>query len=197
MSRALFLLLIFASSASAQVVPTLGSRVRTVPASDTEPRRAGKVMSLSTDSVTVRFETVSGWNLRVDTLNVPTSRLEILTATRRRTALGAFIGGTALAVTGLIAGSNVGSLCEGSPAAGFQCRKDDSAQVPLFIAGGIVGAGVGAIIGHLTKSETWEPFSGRATSVDGDSRPANRAGEREAAELEVHEAAVAGGMKKR
>jgi hypothetical protein len=159
----ILILLALAPALSAQEPIFPGSRVRLVPGVKYEPRRAGKVVSMSSDSAIVQFEPVPEIELRSDLLQVDQSRLEVLTNLRRRTGIGAVIGGATLAITGYMIGSHsLGDICEGSPAAGFTCRRDTSGAVPLLIVGAAVGSGVGAMVGYLAKSETWKPVKAAA-----------------------------------
>ena len=110
------------------------------------------------DSAVVQFEPVPEWELRADMLHVPANRLEVLSSTRRWTTTGAMLGGIVTAFAGFFIGQRAfGNLCDGSPTAGFTCKKDESMAVPLFVVGGLAGAGVGALVGHSVKQEKWAP----------------------------------------
>lgn len=158
MRRALLLLFVVASAASGQdpnVFP--GSRVRIIPMERFEPRRAGRVVSLSSDSAVVRFEPVPEFELRSDVLEIAKSRLEVRTSLVRHTSKGALIGASLLATAGGIIGSTAGGdICEGNAYYGPQsCHKDRSTVGPFFLIGALAGAWGGAFVGHFVTSETW------------------------------------------
>jgi hypothetical protein len=158
--RTLLLMPVLGSAARAQLPLSPGARVRLARVEKYDVRRTGNVVSASQDSAVVDFDPVPEIELRRNVLQVSRAQLEVLTATRRYTAPVALLLGTTAAITGrYIGGRSFGNLCEGSPAAGFTCSKDTSMATPLLVFGAVTGAGVGAIIGHLWKSETWEPVN--------------------------------------
>jgi hypothetical protein len=161
MRRAYLFLLLIAPGVSAQVTLEPGARVRLMRAEADEPRRVGAVVSVGNDSVGVSFEPVFRRALAPTVLQLPKSRLELLSATRRRTGPGMLIGAPILAIAGFYWGSNgFGDFCDGGRFAP-SCSKDTSMAMPLFVAGGLTGLGAGAIVGHFIKSETWIPVDRR------------------------------------
>ena len=157
MRQALLLLLVLASAASAQVAVSPGARVRMIPADKYDVRRAGKVISASADSAVVQFEPVPEWELRSDRLEVPLSKLEVLTATRRYKARGAVIGAVALGVTGIVIAEAVDETCWESPSGTRSCSQDGSVAPILGIGGALAGAWLGGMVGAIVHFNTWTP----------------------------------------
>jgi hypothetical protein len=146
-----------ASVSAAQTLPP-GSRVRLVPADKYEPQRKGEVVTDAQDSAMVRFEPDPIHNLKRSTEQVPHSRLEVVVATRRYTKTGAGMGALAGIVAGAIVARPYRPYCEpvgrlGEP----NCYKDETPTVVLGLAGGLVGAGAGALVGRLIRRDTWKP----------------------------------------
>jgi hypothetical protein len=159
MRLAFAFLAIVATSAAAQETLHAGSLVRLVPIERHDVRRQGYVVSLTNDSILVRFAPVPEWELRGDLLTVSAERLEVRTAIKRRKLGGAVIGGAIGMFGGFAVGKSVGGqLCGGNPYYGTQtCHPDTTAEAPLAILGGIAGAGIGALAGWFAKSERWVP----------------------------------------
>jgi hypothetical protein len=151
----LFLLLI-APSLAAQVPLERGSWVRLIHAENNEPRSAGAIVSVGGDSVAVEFGHRWRTALSSDVRQFPKSRIELLTATRRRTKIGMAIGAPALAVAGYLWGMHgFGVYCD------YGCSKDRTMVAPLTVVGGLAGLAAGAIVGHQIKLETWTPLVAR------------------------------------
>jgi hypothetical protein len=107
----LFLLLLAPSLAAAQVTLEPGARVRLIHAEQTEPRKVGAIVSVTDDSVAVAFWRIA---LSPDVRQFPKSRIELLTATRRRTGLGMAIGAPTLAIAAYFWGMHgFGVYCDG------------------------------------------------------------------------------------
>lgn len=158
MRQAFLFLMLMALPVAAQVAVEPGARVRLIQPVPTEPRQSGAVVAIGADSIAVKFEHRWRSALPGDVFHLPAARLELLTATRRRTGIGMLLGAPILAIAGHQWGSfGFGYLCDGSPTSGFTCERDRSMVTGLTIAGGVLGVGVGAIVGHLIKSETWTP----------------------------------------
>ena len=164
MRQAILFLVGLASALPAQGTIAAGSRVRMIPSERYEPRRAGKVESVTSDSVVVRFEPVPELELRAERISVSPSRLEVLTGSKRYRNRGAAIGAVTLGVAGVIAAEQIDRTCWTSPAGSRSCDSDASAAPILGGVGLFVGAVTGALIGSLIKTETWEPVN-RSTNV--------------------------------
>jgi hypothetical protein len=141
-------ILVEAQSLTAQVEAGSRVRVTTVPASP--GRRIGTLVSLDRDTLRwSRWDTTSVIAVPVASV----ARLERSTGRRSNTGRGAMIGGLIGAGFGLFVG-----IAAATDNSGFlQVGVDDIAAVTGI--GGAAGAGVGAIIGSLSRRDRWEPVS--------------------------------------
>jgi hypothetical protein len=146
-------LLLLPAAVGAQGLMTPAARVRVVPSDRHDALRTGRLVSVSGDTALVDF----GPPLRSNRTPVPMTNLEVLAGTRRFTVPGMILGGPLAMIAGFyIGGRAFGTFCDGtrlSPS----CGKDRSMELPLGIAGGLAGLGVGALVGHAIKHETWVP----------------------------------------
>src|SRR5690349_10053494 len=144
MRRALLFLILLAPCAAAQAIVEPGARVRLIQAQQNEPRRSGAVVSIGADSLGVTFSHSMRTALPPDVRQLPKARLELLTATHRRTGRGMLIGAPVLAITGHYWGSHgFGAVCDGGRYS-YSCVKDNSMVLPLTVVGGLAGLGAGA-----------------------------------------------------
>jgi hypothetical protein len=125
-----------------------GSRVRVTTTPSSPGRRIGNLVSLDRDTLR--------WSRR-DTASVITvpitsvARLERSTGRRSNTGRGALIGGLIGAGFGLFLGIAASTDNSGW----WEVGAEDVAAVTAIVGAG--GAGVGAIIGSLSKRDRWEP----------------------------------------
>jgi hypothetical protein len=139
-------ILVEAQSLTAQVEAGSRVRVTTVPASP--GRRIGILVSLDRDTLRwSRWDTTSVIAVPVASV----ARLERSTGRRSNTGRGAMIGGLIGAGFGLFLGIAASTDNSGW----WEVGADDIAAVTAIVGAG--GAGVGALIGSLSKRDRWEP----------------------------------------
>ena len=140
-----------------------GSRVRVtlpcsaIPAAESRPVRAdcateGSLLRLTDDSVMM-----DGGEATLSVARNQVSRLEVSQGQRSHWKAGAGIG--SLAGAGftylLVDAGGSTSLCDRSA---NQDALSSTECLGLTVLGGVTGAGLGAVIGNLVKSERWESF---------------------------------------
>jgi hypothetical protein len=127
--------------------PTAGSPVRYAARSDSTAFVGGRLVSLNADSLVVERLVAGPTRSAWITSSVPTAsvaRLQVRVGRRGNPGRGALIGGA------------LGML------AGIGCANDDSGWVSptpgeCMVAGVLSGAGTGALIGLLIRSDVWAP----------------------------------------
>jgi len=141
-------LLAVAPSMQAQVVPPdvpTGSRVRVRTATAPDVWQKGTVASWHQDALELSIE--GGWNR---TLPLPELvSLEISRGRKSNTGKGALVGGIAGAAIGAVSSIAI-AIADPLEGAGF-------GEYTLYTLGvTAVGAGIGALIGSLARTERWE-----------------------------------------
>jgi hypothetical protein len=151
-------------SLAAQVEAGSRVRVTTMPASP--GRRIGTLVSLDQDTLRwSRWDTTSV--IRVPIASV--TRLERSTGRRSNTGRGAMIGGLIGAGFGLFLGIAASTDNSGW----WEVGAGEVAAVTAIVGAG--GAGVGALVGSLSKRDRWEPVP-LTPGVAGKLRPRNITG---------------------
>jgi len=170
MNKAFFLLALLSAwttwpaSLAAQEAGVIreGDRIRVTVAEYGGTLLVGEVMTRSPEALTVnRWQpTVRKWevvDLPVDSI----SSLEVNRGTRSNAGKGALLGG--------VIGGSFG-LAAGIAAASYDCNADpwdwdgcsywgEAGIIPIStVTFGLLGAGVGALIGTLSRSDQWEPI---------------------------------------
>ena len=147
---AMFVLLQVGVLLEAQALPAqveAGSRVRVTTAPVSPLRRIGSLVSLDSDSLRYsRWDTSSVIALPLASV----ARLERSTGRRLNTGRGAMIGGLIGAGFGLFLGIAASTDNSGW----WEVGVDDIAAVTAILGAG--GAGVGALIGSLSRRDRWE-----------------------------------------
>jgi hypothetical protein len=145
-------LLLGVPSLGAQIEAGARVRVTTQPASP--GRRIGSLVSLDGDSLRYsRWDTTSVIALPLTSVD----RLERSIGRRSNTGRGAMIGGLIGAGFGLFLGVAASTDNSGW----WEVGVDDIAVATAIVGAG--GAGVGALIGSLSKRDRWEPVPLRKT----------------------------------
>ena len=166
MARAIgvFVLLQVAFLLEAETLPgqvEAGSRVRVTTAPASPGRRIGSLVSLDTDSLRYRrWDTTSVIALPLASV----ARLERSTGRRSNTGRGAMIGGLIGAGFGLFLGIAASTDNSGW----WEVGVEDVAAATALVGAG--GAGVGALVGSLSRRDRWEPVP-LAPRVAGKLRP--------------------------
>jgi hypothetical protein len=139
-----------------------GERIRISATESGEQLFVGEVVALSSETLTVNYWEPIDRNWEV--LDFPVSSinsLEVNRGTRSHAGKGALLGG--------LIGGGFG-LAAGIAAASYDCSADpwdwdgcwywgEAGIIPVStITFGLLGAGVGALIGMLSRSDQWEPI---------------------------------------
>ena len=133
----------------ATVAADSGARVRIT---IDKPKRSHVGTLVSADADSLRFTTDTGGLVAIPTASV--TRFERSRGRRSNAGKGALIGGLSVGAAGLIIG--IGAAADNS-SWGLDVGVEDVALVTLIT--GAAGAGLGALIGAVSKGERWEPLA--------------------------------------
>jgi hypothetical protein len=139
-------------------------------------RQVGRVLSATTDSVTVQVDWIKTQNYRqvraTDTLALAlqaVDRLEVSRHSGRRTGRGTLLGLGIGSGTGLVVGMATWKECHPEPnglLTGLDCMMHPGSPMEQGLLGAVVfgffGAGIGAIAGSMTHGDTWEEVPSRS-----------------------------------
>lgn len=116
-----------------------------------KPKRSHVGTLVSADADSLRFTTDTGGLVAIPTASV--TRFERSRGRRSNAGRGALIGGLTLGAAGLIIG--IGAAADNSD--WFEVGAEDVAVATLVA--GAVGAGLGGLIGAVSKGEKWESLA--------------------------------------
>ena len=183
---ALAIVVVCPSRGTTQAAPTVqpGTRVRLTwtpdPQSDRTTRTVGTLMRLGPDSIAVYDEKRLGV---VAAAFGALRRLETSRGRRSHAGRGALIGLAAGAGAGVASGAIV---CASGNCSSSGGEWGGVVIGVLGVGGGLAGAGIGALVGAMIRSEGWEPVP---------LRPADHARPEDSADVRARRAAQAGGAR--
>lgn len=140
----------------------VGRRVRLTVPSRSMDHAAGLLRGVDHDSLRVSFDEGSP---TTTVARSEVSQLEIQMGTRRHALQGMWIGALVGAVTGAIDGYQQG---DDPPGSYLEQTAGEKAGFGAVVVG-LVGAGVGAIVGHQIKTDRWvvQPLPVRMSAAPG------------------------------
>src|SRR5438093_1566907 len=111
------------------------------------------MVSRSGDSTLISLDPNQHLGFERETMQLPNYRLQVLVATRRQTTSGAILLGFAGAATGVVIGARLDKTCWSTPTSAPQqfCDTGTGAQKALGVGGALLGASLGALMGHAVK----------------------------------------------